>query len=169
MAHDLPRAGRTEVRGESSSFSFSCPFLASPNIYIHLSHWSLLPTDPVPVQTPVAKGTAPKPNPLRGNPPWASPQPHSSHLLQPPLRNLGKRGMEYSLRRDSPSRLKELGFLTCWQLQRQDGGASSPEFSSYTWGKGGAGRGRARAFSLSHPNYCSLLGWEPALCAPPSL
>lgn len=75
----------------------------------------------------------------------------------------------YSLRRDSPSRLKELGFLTCWQLQRQDGGASSPELSSYTWGKGGAGRGRARAFSLSHPNYCSLLGWQPALCAPPSL
>lgn len=72
--------------------------------------------------------------------------------------------MEYSLRRDSPSRLKELGFLTCWQLQRQDGGGtSSPELSSYTWGKGGAGRGRARAFSLSHPNYCSLLGWEPAL------
>ena len=52
----------------------------------------------------------------------------------------------------------------CWDRTL---GVSSPELSSYTWGQGGKAEGWAS--SLSHPCYCSSLGCEPALSAPPPI
>lgn len=125
--------------------------LAPPNIYLYQRAWSLLYTNSASAQTPGAKATTPRPTYSEGLPLGLI----SATFFPPPVR----RGQEEV----GLSRLTAaLGFLTCWQLQRQDGGASSPELSSYTWGKGGGGQGQG------HSNYCSLLGWEPALRASPS-
>lgn len=85
----LEQGGLSEGR-ESSSFSFSCPFLASPNLYIHLSHWSPHPTDPVPIQTPAAKGTAPRPSHSEGTPLGLT----SASFFPPPPANPEKLGQE---------------------------------------------------------------------------
>lgn len=164
MAHDLPRGGgRPEVRGESS-ISFSTAHFGSTSDILCLTRGSKpTPHRPRPCLGFRSQGHIPQANASRGNPLGLTlasffPPPPTTHLClkhthQPP----GSDPPGLTLSVPSGQQAVYLGekpwvSLPAGSRRDKTGGASSPELSSYTWGKGvEAGAGPKPPLLLQQP------------------